>query len=310
MKVTTLIAPAILACGAFAAPLLSAPFKNHSSEVQKHEVEDLPPITTFVQPGGLIEPVPQPPQETTATGLPFNSHPDNLEHFPTITSDNTSEYGQKNSTDASTDTSLPEMDAHLQYLLDPIYSLESHKDAEKHSKRSTSEVEQSSNFVHGSDDTNAYDDEQTQRIIDQVQADIKTYRTNKFNSHLVQVDAIQKAEDQLRQLEISREPGQKKIAARSKYPSYFFPNDNSIQALNESAHSWSDGTDIWTEKSRKPPMILKGRKLLDESWYFLGCFQVPRTDSHGTNFNYLEQDSEVVAQTSRQPKGLRPIPWI
>jgi len=245
-----MITPAILACGALTAPLLSAPFKNHSSKVKKHKVKDLPPITTFIQPGGLIEPLPQPPQETTATGLPFDIHPDNLEDFPTITSGNASEDGRKNSTGASTHASLPEMDAHLEYLLGLIYSLESHKDAEKYSKRSTSEVEQSSNSVHSIDDTNDDDDEQTQHIIDQLQANIKTYRANKFNTHLVQVDAIQKAKDHLRQLNTSRKMEQEKIAPRSKYPSYFFPNDNSVQALNESAHSWSDGTDIWTEISK------------------------------------------------------------
>lgn len=61
-----------------------SPLQNDPREMQTHEIEDLPPISTFVSPDGFVEPI---PEETTATGLPFERYPDNLETFPTVVDD-------------------------------------------------------------------------------------------------------------------------------------------------------------------------------------------------------------------------------
>lgn len=49
--------------------------------------DELPPIALHVRPDGIIVPGVASPEnnETTKTGLPFNSHPDDLETFPTVT---------------------------------------------------------------------------------------------------------------------------------------------------------------------------------------------------------------------------------
>jgi hypothetical protein len=88
MRITALVASAVLAHRAVSGPVYpSSSLKNNPREIQKHEIEDLPPISTFVTPWGIIEPIPELPEETTATGLPFDSRPDNLENFPTIVDD-------------------------------------------------------------------------------------------------------------------------------------------------------------------------------------------------------------------------------
>ncbi|EKD19483.1 hypothetical protein MBM_02720 [Drepanopeziza brunnea f. sp. 'multigermtubi' MB_m1] len=101
-------------------------FGPHRRDIEPSKDEQLGPIPLAVSPNGLLEPVPDNNQsfddeeqawkawkaaleqgyekdsdlggpETTSTGLPFDSHPDNVENFPTIVDTD----AQENQTDAN-----------------------------------------------------------------------------------------------------------------------------------------------------------------------------------------------------------------
>jgi hypothetical protein len=222
MKITDLIARAILASGAVATPLHPVPFKNRTSKIQKHQADDIPPITTSVTLEGFIEPSFQFPEETSATGLPFDSHPDNFEYFLTITTSASSDERQKNKTNAilptyhgSRPTShiIPKRDPaiatadndledDLQDLLD---HMKEHEQGKKHTKRSDSQIGQGLKRIRTIHTTKS-DDEKAQRIIDQLQADITRYWSNSFSSHQEEINAIKHAEDKHRHLNVSGDP--------------------------------------------------------------------------------------------------------
>jgi hypothetical protein len=218
MKITAFIASAILAYSAAAAPVVtSTPFENDPRGIQKHQIEDLPPISTFVTPGGFIQPILEYPQETTSTGLPFDSHPNNLETFPTIFDDIPGD-GPKNQTNttvsaqhrpASHSNLRGYNDTNISYLLDELVREYKILHAEKHSKRSDPQVEnafKSTQATHSLNSTKTSDDEMAQRITDQPQIDLKSYRTHgwKFIAPQLQADAIRKAENRILHLNITR----------------------------------------------------------------------------------------------------------
>ena len=98
MRLTSFIVAATLAftptAPTFAIPL--TPANINQSDVVAHQ--EITPIPISVAPDGIIVPGPvDPPTETTDTGLPFDSHPDNLEDFPHVQDTSTgAHYRQRN----------------------------------------------------------------------------------------------------------------------------------------------------------------------------------------------------------------------
>ncbi|KAE9364675.1 hypothetical protein N431DRAFT_110167 [Stipitochalara longipes BDJ] len=221
MKITAVIALAILAHGAVAVavPLQSSsPSEKNSREIQKHQIEDLPPISTIVTSEGIIEIAPIYPVETTSTGLPFDSHPDNLENFPTTVDDIAGD-DPKNQTNTAVSArhryqpkshsaqggyNYTEIEALFNEMLSE-YEYEG-----KNLKRSIPRldvVDKALQRLKAYNSTNPSDDEKAQLIIDQLGSDLTQYRRNgyKYTSPQLEVAAIHKAEDRLRRLNVTRD---------------------------------------------------------------------------------------------------------
>jgi len=228
MKITAFIASAILAYCAVAAPVQSSsPLEKNSRENQKHEIEDLPPISTFVTPGVFIEPVPEYPQETIKTGLPFYSHPDNLESFPTIVDDIPGEETKsQTNTTVSPQHGYPPVSSsrhggyHYTNLRDPLDQIDlkesiriekqAHKRLQKHSKRSDPRAEKVVGLLKRLDILNSAqtsDEKMADVIIDELESYLRTYRANdwKYDAPQVEVAAVHKAEDHLHGLNLTRD---------------------------------------------------------------------------------------------------------
>jgi hypothetical protein len=228
MKITLFIASAILAYGAVAAPVQSSsPLEKNSRENQKHEIEDLHPISTFVTPRGFIEPIPEYPHETTKTSLPFDNHPDNSESFLAII-DNIpgDEMKSQTKTTVSPQHGYPPVsgshhggyhNTNLRDLLDKIDFKESvciekqaHERLQKHSKRSDPRAEKVVGLLKRLDILNSaqtLDEKMAEIIIDELESYLRTYRAKgwKYDAPHVEVAAIHKAEDHLHGLNLTRD---------------------------------------------------------------------------------------------------------
>jgi hypothetical protein len=218
MKITTVVSQAILASSAVAAPFHLHTFKNRSSDIQTHKSGKFAPIITFITFKGFNKSSPQFPRETTATGLSFDSDPDNLKNFPTITT-GSSDDRQKIKTNTTVLTHhhsrltfkhIPKRDAAVATADGPVVSAKDLLDLfgshdKNHTKLSDSQIEQALQSVQSLDATKFSDEAKAQRIIDQLQADLEMYRRQKFNSTEKQIDAIKDAEIQLRHLNVSED---------------------------------------------------------------------------------------------------------
>jgi len=220
MRVTAFVALAILAHGALGLPVQSSsPFEKDSRDIQKHQIEDLSPISAFVTPGGIIESAPQYPVETTSTGLPFSSHPDDLETFPTIADDIPGD-GQKNQTNtivSAQPSSRPSSHSakggynytHIEVLLSDLLS-QYDKHESKHSKRfdpRLDNVGKGRNHFKVLNSTIPSDDEKARLIFDQLDSDLKKSRISSYRYNLPQLElaAIHKAEGRLRSLNVTKD---------------------------------------------------------------------------------------------------------
>jgi hypothetical protein len=226
MKITAFIASAILAYGAVAAPVQSSSqLEKNSRENQKHEIEDLPPISTFVTPRGFIEPIPGYPQVTTKTSLPFDNHADNSESLPTIDDDILGdETKSQTKTTVSPQHGYPPVSSsrhggyhntNLRDLLEQIDFKESvriekqaHERLQKHSKRSDPRAEKVVGLLKRLDilhSAQTLDEKMAEIIIDELESYLRTYRASgwKYDAPQVEVAAIHKAEDHLHGLNLT-----------------------------------------------------------------------------------------------------------
>ncbi|KAN0099761.1 hypothetical protein V8E51_013536 [Hyaloscypha variabilis] len=218
MVITGLIAWAILAQRVFAVPVQNSSPSVKDSRVQKHQIEDLPPITGFVTPEGIIEVAPY-PLETTSTGLPFDRHPDNLKSFPTIVDDISSAGSKKqlNTTVSSQHRHQPLSnsaqrgydDTEIEDWLDVMFRQYSHEG--KYSKRWMPRLDtvgkelQPLRPLKPVSSTNLSDDDKAQIVMDQLEYAFRNYHKNgyKYSFPHIAVAAIHKAKDSLHRLNIT-----------------------------------------------------------------------------------------------------------